>query len=98
MDRLRARPVPAVALGQVTVGPAVMTLAEVLWDGQTVWVNGIDGLLGRFHPRRMDVHADNKCERCGPGTWEEFVAAMRELHGVDVPAEAAPQSGRGMQS
>lgn len=68
---------------------------EVTWDGQTVWVNGIDGLLGRFNTRRMDVHADNQCERCGPGTWEGFVAAMKDIHGVEVPPEAKAHNRRG---
>ena len=78
-------------------GRRPVTLAEVMWDGRTVWVNGIDGLLGRFSIRRMDVHVDNHCERCGPGSWDEFAAAMRDLYGVELPPEAAPHPGRGVK-
>ena len=71
---------------------------EFLADGRTVWVNGTDGLIGRFCKRGIDVHKGGMCVTgsCIPGPctrahWEQFKALMLEHHGVDVWDKHMPE-------
>lgn len=72
---------------------------EILWDGNTVWVNGDGGLLGRFSRRGIDVHRTAteqmstgiQCLDCSSiPDWRAFCSSMRKHHQVDVPGEARP--------
>jgi hypothetical protein len=71
--------------------------AEVKSDGTTVWVNGADGMLGRFNRRFLDVHIDGACagDGCAPGPctlehWNVFKTKMLEVHGVRVSDKHMP--------
>ncbi len=80
-------------------------LHEITSDGRTVWVNGSDGLLGRFGPNGIDVHQPmsvqvqrgNECLHCTHekttlDDWHVFVAKMKEHFDIDVPAEHMPKA------
>lgn len=76
---------------------------DITSDGNSVWVNGGDGLLGRFGPNGIDVHqpsidaqaAKGEClhcthERTSRADWEVFTVKMREHFGIKIPEEHAP--------
>ncbi len=74
---------------------------QIQTDGRTLWINGVHGLLGRFAPAGIDVHAepgsDKHCLDCGPHgekPWERFVAAMKLHHGVDLDYSWQPEWSR----
>lgn len=80
------------------------TQHEIVSDGHTVWINGVDGMcLGRFSRFGADVHRtfaeqaanSGECLECthtrpDREVWDRFVAAMLVHHGVSVPAEVIP--------
>ena len=68
----------------------------------TVWINGADGsCIGRFSKRfGIDIHRTATAQLAGEGecimcthepsdrtSWSLFIDAMRQHHGVTVPAE-----------
>ena len=65
---------------------------EILSDGRTCWVNGVDGgAIGRWSPRGSDVHRTateqlagaSQCIECVPtATWADFREAMKRHYGV----------------
>lgn len=66
-------------------------------DGKTVWVHGIQGTVGRFGPRGIDIHSSDtsKCLLCTHGPteaqeWNVFVEKMREIYGVEIADEHKP--------
>lgn len=65
-------------------------------DGRTVWVNGPEGLIGRWSEFRGDVHSadTSACVACGKTSWNEWVDEMFEAHGVIVPARYQPPASR----
>jgi hypothetical protein len=71
--------------------------AEVLSDGSTVWVNGPNGMMGRFNRQFLDVHINGVCagDGCTPGPcslehWKTFKAKMLEIHGVRISDKHMP--------
>lgn len=71
--------------------------------GDTVWVNGSDGsCIARFSKRfGIDVHTtgtaqmggEKECLFCthspaGKAEWEQFLAAVKLHHGIDVPPQS----------
>lgn len=74
-------------------------------DGKTVWVNDATGMcIGRFSRFGIDVHRAFEeqiaglgqclhCTHARPGLieWHGFVEAMRERHGVAIPASCLPE-------
>lgn len=79
---------------------------DITSDGVTVWVNGEDGLLGRFGRMGIDVHhppteqfQTGECLFCthartNHGDWNVFVAKMKEHFGINVPEEHRPRHAR----
>lgn len=80
---------------------------EVMTDGRTVWVNSPGICVGRFTVAHMDIHQDlqkqletaKSCDDCreGPFTekdWQYFRDRMREMFGVNVPDNYAPEAMR----
>jgi hypothetical protein len=66
-------------------------------DGRTVWINGPNGLIGRFSRNGIDVHNEDNtgCLACSAGPcglleWELFKSAMLEHRGIAVPDEWMP--------
>jgi len=70
---------------------------EIISDGKTVWVNGAEGLLGRFGRGGIDVHrpaveqaeTGRECLHCThtaptAADWDVFVLKMKEHHGIEV--------------
>ena len=79
---------------------------ETTSDGITVWINGFDGLLGRFGRQGIDIHR-NACEQSENGEclycthcvttaedWPVFVEKMKELHDVVVVEKYRPNRFR----
>lgn len=71
---------------------------EFIADGDRVWINGPDGLIGRFSKRGIDVHGDGRCAPggceagpCGLDHWKRFKAKMTQHHGVRVPERLRPR-------
>ena len=70
---------------------------EFLKDSDTLWVNGLDGLIARFGPRGIDIHLGGSCAGgyCTHGKttsedWEVFKQKMLEIHGVVVTDKHKP--------
>jgi len=87
--------------------PASVPLYTVDSDGKTVWVNGRDGLLGRFgvngidihHPLTAQVELGSECLFCthAPTTaedWDLFVGKMFSEFGIVVLKEHRPDRFR----
>jgi len=80
-----------------------MITHDISTDGRTVWVNSVDGLLGRFGLQGIDIHrplseqrTQGECLHCthGPTTradWDVFVVKMREHFRIDVPKKYMPK-------
>jgi|HubBroStandDraft_2_1064218.scaffolds.fasta_scaffold496597_2 hypothetical protein len=80
---------------------------EITSDGKTVWINGPDGLLGRFGPHGIDIHRPlrdqsehGECLHCthvktSPADWDIFCAKMQEHFGIQVPPSYLPERFRG---
>lgn len=83
---------------------------QVSGRGDTVWVNAGDGTcVGRFSKRfGIDVHRTiaemmggaGQCLFCthgaaGPAEWDQFRGAVKELFGIDVPADTISFAGEG---
>lgn len=78
-------------------------LHDISTDGVTVWVNGAEGLLGRFGRGGIDIHrpADEQgdagvCLFCTHSEsqaedWPVFVARMQEHFGIVVPEKFKPK-------
>jgi hypothetical protein len=71
---------------------------EIQADGDRVWINTADGMVGRFSKRGIDVHGEGHCAPggcepgpCGVPHWERFKAKMWEHHGIVVPETAKPR-------
>lgn len=67
-------------------------------DGRTVWVNGPDGLWGRFGPNGVDVHVGGICAVAGciPGptnskSWDTFKLQMQRVHGIRISDRYKPR-------
>jgi hypothetical protein len=63
---------------------------EVTSDGQTVWVNGSNGAIGRFGVLGVDIHneANDDCLDCSHKRttiedWHYFVEAMVRIYSID---------------
>lgn len=76
---------------------------DIRSDGTTVWVDGLDGSLGRFGPRGSDVHRTGAEQAAGLGhclacsttpDWIEFIKAMREHHGCVISGLHEPAWSR----
>lgn len=79
---------------------------EIHSDGVTVWVNSLNGLIGRFGRQGIDIHrvlrqqsSSGECLYCThaktvASDWPIFVAKMEELHGVHVPENHKPKRFR----
>jgi hypothetical protein len=77
---------------------------QILWDGQTVWINAPSGeCLGRFGAGGIDFHrtmaeqmaGHPECLECthhrpAYPEWERFVALVKEVLGVELPLESRP--------
>ncbi len=75
---------------------------EITSDGKSVWVNGSEGLLGRFGPNGIDVHqpataqlTGGECLHCSHARttradWDVFVQKMKEHWGILVPQDVMP--------
>lgn len=70
---------------------------EFLKDHETLWINGLDGLIARFGPRGIDIHLQGSCSGgyCTPGRttgrdWEVFKQKMLEIHQIVVTDEHRP--------
>lgn len=76
---------------------------EVIYGDRAVWVNGVNGCLGRFGQMGIDVHRDpneqiaglGQClfcthEKVGPIDWPRFVQAMQQYHQIDLMAHPMP--------
>lgn len=76
---------------------------DITTDGITVWVNSVDGLVGRFGVRGIDIHntaADiiltgNECLFCTHtettrDDWLLFVHKMNELYGIKIATRFTP--------
>lgn len=67
--------------------------AQVLGDGNTVWVNTDAGAIGRFSKTRIDIHSpsNTSCAVCGPtgadleDAWLRFKKGMRVHHDIRIP-------------
>jgi len=75
-------------------------LYEIRTDGRTVWINATDGLIGRFSPLGIDVHANpgshEHCLDCRSvkqlvDPWAVFVLSMREHHNVVLGKSMQPE-------
>jgi hypothetical protein len=78
---------------------------EIIADGRTVWINGLDGMcLGRFSRFGVDVHKDflgqalsgHQCLDCKAGAntkddWEYFKRSMLAHYRVVVGDEHMPR-------
>lgn len=67
-------------------------------DGRTVWINGLDGLWGRFGPNGVDVHEHGVCagDGCIPGptnlkSWDTFKLQMQRVHGIRISDRYKPR-------
>lgn len=79
-------------------------------DGTTVWVNTLDGMIGRFGRAGIDIHRPLKeqsekgeCLYCTHAMttsrdWPIFVQKMKELFDIDVPESHKPARFNGMTS
>jgi hypothetical protein len=75
---------------------------EIVSDGKTVWVNGRNGLLGRFGVNGVDVHRATKeqatqgeclfCthEKTSAYDWCVFRLYMKKYHKIAVPSKYMP--------
>ena len=75
---------------------------SIMSDGITVWVNGSDGMIGRFGRAGIDIHRCQKeqsehgeCLYCTHAMttaedWQTFVAKMKEIYNIDVPEKHRP--------
>jgi hypothetical protein len=76
---------------------------EILTDGRTVWVNGLDGAcLGRFSKNGYEImnagtpppkSSHYLLAEAGPtdlDDWEVFCVCMMGHHNIDVPFDYAP--------
>jgi hypothetical protein len=59
---------------------------ELIYQDGRVWINNETGLIGRFGPKGIDVHADGECLDCKTGTadFNVFANLMFEKHGIDL--------------
>jgi predicted methyltransferase len=74
-----------------------VTLLDVRSDGRVVWVDGIQGCVGRFGERGIDIHtADTTaCLHCTHGStsaedWLVFQQKMLEHYDVVITDEHRP--------
>lgn len=72
---------------------------EISSDGRTVWINGVDSMLGRFGPYGIDVHVAGECTNasCIPGltdssSWVRFKELMLSIHNIAVPDRYKPKA------
>jgi len=84
----------------------ISSLAEIISDGRTVWVNEASGMcIGRFSARGVDVHRSGDCQLRGESScldcvhdlpfdesWDRFVESMLKHHGVSVSASLKPHA------
>jgi hypothetical protein len=74
---------------------------DITSDGVTVWVNGENGLIGRFGRMGIDIHrpaneqAQKVCLHCThepvrSDDWDVFVAKMKEHFDITVSEEYKP--------
>lgn len=70
---------------------------QVETNGQVVWVNSSEILLGRFSKRGIDVHVkgtciDGSCSSgpCGLKEWVRFKRLMVKHHDIEVPDKYMP--------
>jgi hypothetical protein len=80
---------------------------DIVSDGRTVWINGAEGLLGRFGFGGIDIHRPLKrqetdgceclfCTHTPPtrSDWDLFVSKMREHFGITVSDSYIPDRFR----
>lgn len=100
VTRKRARGAPPRVAADAGFRKQLEAFFEAFSDGTTVWVNGSDGLIGRFGPRGVDVHADGKClpntctstlARQTVEDWRRFRHLLLQYHNVNVSDSLMPK-------
>lgn len=73
---------------------------QIETDGRTVWVNGVNGAIGRFGVFGIDVHnaTNDGCLACSVrrlattlADWQLFKTEMLAQHGIDVSDKWIPK-------
>lgn len=80
----------------------MMDAYDVTSDGNTVWVNGPEGCIGRFGKGGIDIHRPaseqmekGQCLHCTHAIttdddWRTFVAEMDQFFGVKITDDHKP--------